>query len=248
MQAYWNNHRPILLICSLVVGLLVFVVIELLWVKYNGKPVPRPVTPAGAQTIGRGPALSYVVLGDSTAVSQGGEYERGYAVRSAEHLAQSYTLTWANVGVPGARARDVAEKQLPKAAAYKPDIALLAVGANDVTHLTSAGSVKKSLLQTIDGLRRANPNVHIIMTGSPDMGAVPRFPQPLRWYAGERTNDLNKMVVQLAKEKQVVFAPIAEKTGPIFRKHPELFAADKFHPTTEGYELWGPIIIDALPK
>jgi lysophospholipase L1-like esterase len=218
-------------------------------VVLNGSPVARPTVPSGSQTIfGKGSPLRFVVLGDSTSVSQGGEYSRGYAVQTAEYLAQRTTVTWANVGVSGARAKDVAEKQVPQVLKYKPDIALVAVGANDVTHGTPVMAVKKSLSVTIDQLRQANPKVHIILTGAPDMGSVPRFPQPLRWYMGARTNALNKMVTRLSKEKHVAFAPIAEKTGQAFRANPKLFAADKFHPTTEGYELWVPVIIAALPE
>lgn len=236
-------------VVSLIVGFLLFILVELLWVVLNGSPVARPTVPGDSQTIfGKGSPVRFVVLGDSTAVSQGGEYSRGYAVRTAEHLAQRTTVTWANAAVSGARAKDVADKQTPQVVKYKPDIALVAVGANDVTHGTPVASVKKSLTATIDKLRQTNPKVHIILTGSPDMGSVPRFPQPLRWYMGVRSKAINKMVVKLCKEKNVTFAPIAEKTGPAFRANPGLFAADKFHPTTEGYELWVPVIIAALPE
>jgi lysophospholipase L1-like esterase len=205
-----------------------------------------PQIDRSAQTIGSGSKLTYVVMGDSTAVAQGGEYAQGYANTSAQYLSKKYLVTWVNVAVSGARAKDVATGQLREAITYNPDLVLVAVGANDVTHLTSISSVRKSLSAAIDSLRKANGKVQIILTGSPDMGSVPRFPQPVRWYMGTRTVEMNSMVVGLAKEKGVTFAPIAEKTGPTFRAHPELFAADKFHPNTQGYEFWIPVIQDTL--
>ena len=223
-----------------------FVLIEGLYVKYNGTVEPRPNTPRQAHTLGSGPELSYVVMGDSTAVAQGGVYAEGYATKTAEFLAKTNRVTWINVAVSGSRAKDVAGKQLPQALVHKPDVVLIGVGANDVTHLTSIGSVRASLASTIDQLRSQNPKVRIVLTGSPDMGSVPRFPQPVRWYAGKRTASLNSMVGKLADEKHVTFAQIAKETGPYFRKHPEAFAADKFHPTTQGYQLWTPVIIKAL--
>ena len=41
-------------------------------------------------------------------------------------------------------------------------------------------------------------------------------------------------------------APIAERTGPSFRKDRTLFAADRFHPNARGYALWIAVINDAL--
>jgi lysophospholipase L1-like esterase len=237
------------LLGSLVAGFLLFLIVELLLVVYNGTAVARPTVPSGAQTIfGRGSPVRYVVMGDSTTVSQGGDYTQGYAVQSAEYLAGSSTVTWLNLGVPGARAKDVATSQLARALKHKPAIVLVAVGANDVTHLTPIPRVRRALKATIQKLQQVNPAVYIVLTGSPDMGAVPRFPQPLRWLMGKRTAAVNRMVVRLAKTEHVTFAPIAQKTGPAFRHNPQLFAADKFHPTTEGYALWTPVIIAALSK
>ncbi|MET0779544.1 MAG: SGNH/GDSL hydrolase family protein [Candidatus Saccharimonadales bacterium] len=232
----------------IVVLLLGFAAFELAWIKFNGKPVPRPNISQSPQTIGSGSKLTHVVLGDSTSISQGGDYAQGYATATALYIAQTHTVTWANFGVSGARAKDVADLQLKQATAYKPDIVLVAVGANDVTHLTSIGSVRDSFRKLISGLQAVNPSVHIILTGSPDMGGPPRLPQPLRTLAGARTQSVNNMIAGLIDGKRVVFAPIAEKTGPLFRANHRLYAADNFHPTTEGYKVWTPVLTGALDQ
>jgi lysophospholipase L1-like esterase len=228
--------------------LIAFVLIEVLWLKYYGSPVPAPDISRSVQTLGSGPRLRYVVMGDSTAVSQGSAYDEGYATATAAYLAKSHTVEWSNVAVPGARARDVLDKQLPQAAARRPDVVLIAVGANDVTHLSNNAAVRQALAVTITRLQKANSGVHIVLTGAPDMGAPPRLPQPLRWLAGRRTVSLNNTLQSLMPPPAVVFAPIAAKTGPVFRAHPDLFAADKFHPTAAGYRLWTPVLIDALQR
>ena len=249
------SRLSVIVICaSAVVVMLSLVASQLLWLKYNGTPVPVPDIPRGKHTVSAGgtkndgPALTYVILGDSTSIAQGARYAEGYAAQSATYLAQTHTVTWQNVGVSGARAADVLHDQLPQAIALKPDVALVAVGANDVTHVTSNNSVVASLQSVIQQLRKANPHVYIVLTGSPDMGSPPRLPQPLRWIAGKRTVGLNKRIVTLAEKNHVTFAPIAVKTGPTFRKHPELFAQDHFHPNAQGYKLWTPVIIDALSQ
>jgi len=237
-----------LMILGTIGVLALFVASQLLWVVFNGKPVPRPVTPREVVQIGQGTPLKYAVLGDSTAVAQGGDYALGYAQATAAYLATTHQVAWQNAAVSGATIEDVVDSQLPQVIASRPDVVLIAVGANDVTHLTPLRKVRNSFERAIGELRAANPQVIILLTGAPDMGSVPRFGQPLRWLVGERTKVLNKKVQALAIKNRVIFAPIASKTGPIFRARPELFAADKFHPTTEGYQLWIPVLTAALQE
>lgn len=245
-----RKHRRVIhmIVLLSIVAVLGFVLFEVAYIKYSGTAVAAPTIPQGVQTIGTGPALTYVVMGDSTAISQGGSYRDGYAVASAQHLARTHSVRWQNLAISGARARDVFAKQLPQAMSLQPDVALIAVGANDVTHLTSPLSVRMSLEQTIAGLRQANPHVKIILTGSPDMGSIPRFAQPVRWLAGRQTNRLNHVIIDTAHDEHVTFAPIAQDTGPTFRRHPELFAKDKFHPLNQGYALWIPVITKAMDQ
>ena len=140
----------------------------------------------------------------------------------------------------------MATKQLPEAVKLRPDVVLIAVCANDVTHLTSTGEVRRSLTAAIDGLQAANPAVKIVLTGSPQMGSVPRFPQPARAIARLRAGQMNAMVAELASSRGVTFARIADETGPTFDAHPDLFAADKFHPPTAGYQVWTPVLNRAI--
>jgi lysophospholipase L1-like esterase len=248
MHTLWQHHRLALILCCVGVALLVFILAEVAWLRYNGTVVPRPTITRDVQQVGSGPALRFAILGDSTSVSQGSDYDEGYAAAAVSHLAQTYTVRWQNFGVSGARAHDVADKQAPEAAAFAPDIALLAVGANDVTHLTEIGTARQALTVTIQTLRKANADVRIVLTGSPDMGSPPRLPQPLRWLAGERTKAFNTMAVELVDQQNLTFAPIAAQTGPAFRKDPTLFAQDNFHPNADGYALWAPVVIRAIDQ
>jgi lysophospholipase L1-like esterase len=136
-------------------------------------------------------ALRLAVLGDSTAVGQGAGYRDGIAVGAAEHLAQARSGRAAQRRKSGAVWDDVRGEQVARVARFAPDVALIAAGANDVTHLTSTGAVTKDAEATVARLRAANAEVEIVLTGAPAMGVVPRFAQPLRWVAGQRTRRLN---------------------------------------------------------
>ncbi|HEY5152339.1 MAG TPA: SGNH/GDSL hydrolase family protein [Candidatus Saccharimonadales bacterium] len=242
------KHRIILIIAATVVALLLFVLVEFLIVKYNGSPVNAPSIPRQPQSLGSGPSLTYVVMGDSTSIGQGTDYSHSYALASAEHLAEHYRVNFVNVGISGATAKSVVDQQLSQAVKYKPDIVLLAVGANDATHFTGGTSIRTSLQQIIDSLKQANCKVHIIVTGSPAMDSVRRFPWPLKQLMGLRTKQVNNAFAPITKQNDLVFAPIAEKTRAAFLADPTLLAADKFHPSARGYALWKPVINQALDE
>jgi len=195
-----------------------------------------------------GPPLTYLVLGDSTAAGQGGNYENGIAVATARELGKSRRVVMTNLAVSGAKTGDVLDRQLKTGEALKPDVVLLSVGANDVTHLTSITSIRKSLRGIVQRLKAANPAMAIVVTGSPDMETAPRIPRLLRPIAGWRTEQVNGMFQEVARESGLTFAPIAKVTGPLFRRDPTLFDSDRFHPNDRGYATWIPVLNGALAE
>lgn len=193
-----------------------------------------------------GPRLTYVVLGDSTAAGVGGSYEAGIAVATARALGRRNRVTMTNLAVSGARMRDVRELQPPVAESLRPDVVLLSAGANDVTHLTSIRRIRTNLRDIVESLVTVNPEVKIVITGSPDMGSPPRIPWLLRGLAGCRTRQVNRMFRSEAARYGLTFAPIAKVTGPLFRRDRSLFAEDGFHPNERGYATWIPLLNEAL--
>jgi lysophospholipase L1-like esterase len=193
-------------------------------------------------------AITYVVLGDSTAAGVGAPPDRGIVPVTAATLRENHAVTVTNVSVSGARMRDLANEQLPRAEALLPDLVLISAGANDVTHLTPIRSVRRDLLTIVQRLRRANPTVRIVLTGSPDMGSPPRIPRPLRGIAAFQTRRINQMMRDVAAREGLTFAPIAEVTGPMFRRDPSLFDSDRFHPNERGYATWIPVLNRAIAE
>ena len=214
----------------------------------DGYRAPSPAPRAfGTATPGR-PRLRYVVLGDSTGTGRGAPYERGIAVATARHLATRGPVTLTNLAVSGARFGDVRRDQLPAAVRSRPDVVLVAVGANDVTGLTRLRSVRDDLQEIAAGLRAARCDVAIVATASPDVGAAPRLAQPLRTVAGWRMAQVNAAIKDVVSERGLVLAPIAARTGPQFRADRSLFARDDFHPSASGYATWVPVIEAALDR
>lgn len=193
-----------------------------------------------------GSPLTYVVMGDSTAAGQGGDYERGIAVATATTLARDRRVSMTNLAVSGARTNDVLRDQLAAAERLHPAVVLISLGANDVIHLTLLRSVRRDLLQIVRGLKSGNPSVAIVVTGSPDMGAPPRIPWLFRPIASCRTREINRVFTAVAADEGLTFAPIALETGPLFRRDHSLFFTDRFHPNDRGYATWIPILNRAL--
>lgn len=192
--------------------------------------------------------LVYAVLGDSTAAGVGGNYDKGIAALTAKELGKRATVTMTNFAVSGARLRDVRASQVEPAAALKPDVVLLSAAANDVTHLTSIRSMRADLRAIVERLRATNPDVKIVVTGSPDMGSPPRVPRLLRGITACRTRQVNRMFREEAAHYNLIFAPIAERTGPLFRADRTLFSEDRFHPNDRGYATWVTVLNEALAK
>lgn len=202
----------------------------------------RPILTFGSSH----PPLNYLVLGDSTAAGVGADYNAGIAVMTAEELSRMHTVRMLNLAVSGARIRDVRAEQLPRLGSFVPDVVLLAVAANDVTHLTRVESMRADLRAIIRTLRMTNRAVTIVATGSPDMGAPPHIPRLLRGIAAWRTRSINAMFREEAATDHFTVAPIAEVTGPMFRKDRSLFADDRFHPNERGYATWTAVLNKSL--
>ncbi|MDQ3353869.1 MAG: SGNH/GDSL hydrolase family protein [Actinomycetota bacterium] len=164
-----------------------------------------------------------------TVVAEGGTGDRELSV-----LARS-----------GASVADVVTHQLPAVAGTDPDVVFVSVGANDVTHLTSLSDFERDYRRLVAGLPET---AQVVLLGVPDMGAVPRFAQPLRAVAGLRGGQLDDVVQEAATETGAAYVDIAGETGPEMRSDTErFFAADRYHPSDAGYELWADAVLDVLP-
>jgi lysophospholipase L1-like esterase len=183
------------------------------------------------------PRLRLVVLGDSTAAGIGVDdpadaYASLLARRLSAELHRRVELTV--LGVPGARVRDVARDQAPR--------------ANDVTHLTSLGDVRDDFRRALRTLEASG--AAIVVAGPPDM-RVPVWHQPLRHLSYLRGKQVADAVEGVARGEGVRVVELAEETGPFFAEDPDAhFSSDGFHPGPLGYRRWAdaifPVLLEAV--
>lgn len=188
------------------------------------------------------PPLRMVWLGDSTAAGVGATTADSALPRQvAARLGRPVQLTV--LARSGARIGDVVDEQLPQLADLRPELVVVSVGSNDVTHLTGAGAYRDRWRRLVPP-----PDAVLIALGIPDMGSPPRLPQPLRALVGWRARRLDRWgAVRLAEENRATYVDIAGETGPAFRQDPErYFAEDRYHPSDAGYRLWADAVVDQL--
>ena len=190
-----------------------------------------------------GPPLAMVWLGDSTAAGVGAtSAERAIPRLVAAALDQPVELT--SLAVSGDRVADVVADQLPALGPLDPDVVLVSVGANDVVHLTSRADFRRAY----DRVVAAIPDgTLLVVLGVPDMGAPPRYLQPLRGIAALRGRQLDGVVADLARDAGAIYVDIAGETGPTMRADTgRYFAADDYHPSDDGYALWADAVLHQL--
>ena len=236
---------------ALVVLMLVVLAAEVAWVATrdyltaeSAPPVNAEILPSGSGDLGS--PLRLVVLGDSTGAGVGAsrtEFTVGSRLATAVAQAAERAVSLRTVAVSGARAGDLTA-QLDGAVELEPEVAIILVGANDATHLTALGPVRRDLGEAVRRLREAGARV--VVGTCPDLGGATAFPQPLRALAAWRGRAVGAAERFAVRSAGGVAVDLAAETGPAFRARPEvMLSADRFHPSDAGYALWADALTPA---
>jgi lysophospholipase L1-like esterase len=189
-----------------------------------------------------GEPLTLVVLGDSSVAGVGADAaEDTLAYGVAKALSDQYLVSLHALGVSGSRLADVVGKQLAQVDGLEPDIVLVCVGTNDVTHGTRLREARRQLRMLVDGLAEVAPDAKVIVSGLPPAETATAFHRPLRDLIGLRALLFTRLYrAELAPHGISVF-DIAKLTKSAFHGKREMFSADRFHPSSAGYAFLGTI-------
>jgi lysophospholipase L1-like esterase len=187
------------------------------------------------------PPTKFVVLGDSTAVGVGTTPEHSFSWLLAEWLGQRLHVDLEVLGLSGATTKDVNQRQVPEALKRKPDLVLIEIGGNDVTHVTSIRTVRREMGRALDRLKAAG--IHVVVAGPPHMGTSPAFPQPLRALSGWRGSAVRRAIEDQVRRREIDYIDLSAGTHREFRRHPvKYYSEDWFHPGAGGYRLWAEVM------
>jgi len=182
-----------------------------------------------------------LLLGESTVSGVGvAQQTDGLAGQLAAQLANATgrAVQWRAVGRNGADARLALQALLPQALDQQWDMALLVLGVNDTTHLTSRQHWRQRMQQLIAGLHGCAERV--LVTAVPPLGHFSALPQPLRGWFGLRANLLDADLRAVAAQQRAGYLVLDIPFQPAY------LARDGFHPSAAGYRLWAEGIVRQL--
>lgn len=195
-----------------------------------------------------GKPLNMVVLGDSSAAGYGVHRPREtpgalLATGISRRLRRPVRLRrYAVVGSTSAGLSYQVEAALE---AGTPDLAMILVGGNDVTHGTAHGTAVRHLADAVRRLRAAGAKV--VVGTCPDLGAIEPIKPPLRWLARHWSRQLAAAQTVAVVEAGGRTVSMGDLLGPAFEADPvRMFSADRFHPSAEGYARAAAVMMPTL--
>jgi lysophospholipase L1-like esterase len=189
--------------------------------------VPTPIPPT---------TLRLAVLGDSIARGQGASHlDDTLAVRLARGLEQHGIDVQARVfAAPGASSADL-HRQVVRALPWQPTVAVVVIGANDLTHQVP---VERAAGLLGDAVRRLHEHgAEVVVAPAPDLSIVPHVPDGVRGVVRAASVYLRNRQVQAVRSAGGRVADEDGATSALFEQDRSLFSGDAFHPSSAGYEV-----------
>jgi lysophospholipase L1-like esterase len=200
------------------------------------------------QTSGRNrdKPLVFTVLGDSSAVGLGVDKPTetpGVLVAAALAELAERPVRLVRLAVSGAVSRDL-DDQVDKALVEQPDVALIMIGANDVTSRTRPAVSVRHLAEAVRRLTEAG--CEVVVGTCPDLGTIRPIAQPLRTFARKWSRDMaaaQTVAVVAAGGRTVSLGSIL---GPAFASDRDMFSVDEFHPSAVGYAQAAAVLLPSV--
>jgi lysophospholipase L1-like esterase len=213
-----------------------------------GEPTETP--PDADGVYGRhydGEPISFVLLGDSSAGGLGVAHPHQtpgamMAAGLAECADRPVRLSVA--AAVGAQSSAL-DDQIDRIEADLPELAVIMIGANDVTHRVPPATAVRHLDQAVRRLR--DMGAEVVVGTCPDLGTVEPVPQPLRWIARRSSRALAAAQTIAVVDAGGRSVSLGDILGPEFAASPaEMFGPDGFHPSVAGYASAAAVLLPSL--
>jgi len=178
--------------------------------------------------------LRFRVLGDSLAAGVGCthvEQSIGHVLAGTLRAA-GHRVDLSVHAVPGAQSADLAP-QVRSAVAAGADLALVVIGANDLTRFTPPDVGARLLRAAVADLTTAGARV--IVVTAPDMGVLAHVPPAFRDMVSQASRMYATAQADAAITAGATVARMGSDVLARFATDERMFSADHFHPSGAGY-------------
>ena len=185
---------------------------------------------------GREPAISLLVLGDSSAASVGiGHSEDGLAAQLSKLVSKrtGRAVNWRAAGFNSATSGQVRDHVLPNLSADRWTHIVLCIGTNDTKNFHTIARFKREFGGLLYALRAKWPEARVVWSPVVEFTRVPALPAFLARLLEIRATAVNQLGERLCYERGAVPAtrlPILDPEAG--------FSADGFHASEAGYRAW----------
>jgi len=193
--------------------------------------------------------LRIVALGDSSLTAPGVVVlDNAWIRRTAILLSERYFVDLRSVAVGGARSADVLRRQLPRALALRPDIAVVSVGANDALRVPVLSGYEANLHEIVAALHRVAGAV--VVSGVGDLSTAPRLPRALGALVRHRARRVDAAVARVtATYPRAVRIRAWGAISEAFRHGgSEMWCGDLFHASDTGHEAFVADVMSAMEE
>ncbi|MCX8113508.1 MAG: SGNH/GDSL hydrolase family protein [Burkholderiaceae bacterium] len=208
------------------------------------RTTPRLPVAGGALAgeIGTGARLRLLVVGESTAVGVGAAHHgEALAGELAGRIAAKVgrRVAWRVLGENGATARRTL--RLVEATHAEADLAVVALGVNDVLEQTRLARWRRDVAALVAALQERTGARDVILLEVPPLAKFPALPRPLRDVLGADSRRLDAVLARLAARLDAPDRRVRHYRFA-FDGAREFFARDGFHPSALGYARWTELI------
>lgn len=245
---------------ALVLGAVVALVAGAWWLRHQAALARRRIgKPLGEQTLDadrvwrrrlEGDPIDLVVLGDSIAAGLGAEHRKetlGGRIAKGVARRSGRPVRLRVAAVVGSESSALAGQIDALPDGYRPDVAVIVVGGNDVTHRVP---IAESAAHLATAVRRLRENGTEVVVGTcPDLGALHLVPQPLRELGSRMSRRLAVAQARAASGAGAHVVSLRDAVGEVFLAEPEeMFSVDSFHPSAVGYRRTADALVPSITR
>lgn len=203
-----------------------------IFVKWRAARLSEATGPRSG-TLGKGPLLKVLILGDSSAAGVGVDtMDNGLAGQFARALSSDFSVDWQLVAHCG----DTTQKSLNRLSRLPDqtfDVVLTALGVNDAKNGVTLNTWERRTDRLHQVLTERFGATLVIASGLPPVQDFPLLPRPLRDVLAQRCQQFDASLQKIVNTR-----PACVHLPGDIALTPDVMSIDGFHPTAPVYAEW----------